>query len=68
MAQPKKHYNVKVIFTPVSKELAAIKREAVLSVIVQATLRRLREKAERNLQKQRGQVFSLHSESRLTSY
>jgi hypothetical protein len=47
MAQPKKHYNVKVIYTPVSKELAAIKREAVLSVIVQATLRRLREKAER---------------------
>jgi hypothetical protein len=47
MAQPKKQYNVKVIYTPVSKELAAIKREAVLSVIVQATLRRLREKAER---------------------
>ena len=47
MAQPKKHYNVKVIYTPVSKELAAIKREAVLSVIVQATLRRLRKKAER---------------------
>jgi hypothetical protein len=47
MAQPKKHYKVKVIYTPVSKELAAIKREAVLSVIVQATLRRLREKTER---------------------
>jgi hypothetical protein len=47
MAKPKKHYNVKVQYTPVSKELAAAKREAVLSVIVQATLRRLREKAER---------------------